>query len=238
MIIIILQRIYEEGDKRYLMEIPPGYKFDNNKNKFGDLILWFQIIDHARNKSKPIIFIMNERKEDWWHKGNTGKIIGPRPELVQEFINETGQDFVMYRMPQFSKYLDKYYKKLKKETIEEIDKFKSDSDINKENIEKLKALYPNTIYGSKTYQQQIAEIILDLERMGAFKTEEERLKQVLSDLQNFKQIKTPQELLIESLLSPGVLATLTQSLAKNSKKSINEKNKENSEKKSEKNETK
>ena len=50
-----LREIYQEGDFRYKYNIPPGFcDMDKDKNdptklqKFGDLIVWKQILDHAR----------------------------------------------------------------------------------------------------------------------------------------------------------------------------------------------
>lgn len=54
-----LDEIKCEGEKRYNQKIPPGFK-DSKKpenKKFGDLILWYQIIDKAKESKKPIIFI-------------------------------------------------------------------------------------------------------------------------------------------------------------------------------------
>ena len=80
-----LGKIYKEGEKRYKKKIPPGYK-DIDKPGFeiyGDLVLWFQVIDKAKSEKRQIILIVDEKKEDWWFKSK-GKIIGPRPELINE----------------------------------------------------------------------------------------------------------------------------------------------------------
>jgi hypothetical protein len=135
-----LQKIYQTGEKRYLKEIPPGYKFKNEKNKFGDLILWFQIMDHAKKESKPIIFVNNQRSEEWWYKDHTDKIIGPRPELIQEFVDETGQNFHMYRLPQFMERLDIFGIKYEEETMDEVSKFNSDRDMVEGTMELLEKL--------------------------------------------------------------------------------------------------
>src|SRR3989338_5382621 len=64
-----LTEIYREGKERYSNNIPPGYEDAPNKDderRYGDLILWYQIIDKAKNSKKPIIFITRDKKEDWW----------------------------------------------------------------------------------------------------------------------------------------------------------------------------
>lgn len=101
-----LRQIYELGEKRYEQGIPPGYK-DNQKkvdaDRYGDLVLWFQVIDHAKKIKKPVVLVTDDRKEDWWWQFR-GKTIGPRPELVEEMLKEAGVGLYMYRTDTFMKY--------------------------------------------------------------------------------------------------------------------------------------
>jgi len=101
-----LAKISAEGDQRYRNEIPPGYK-DAKKDavgdpwrKYGDLILWRQVIAKAKASSVPIILITDDRKEDWWLE-QSGRIIGPRTELREEFWREAGNEFWMYTVDKF-----------------------------------------------------------------------------------------------------------------------------------------
>ncbi len=100
-----LQEIYTEGEERYRLKIPPGYR-DQDKAKnpdndpFGDLILWYQIIDKAKSSKKPIMLVTSEKKADWWHKIK-GQKIGPKPELIQEIRNKAGVLFHMYSSDRF-----------------------------------------------------------------------------------------------------------------------------------------
>lgn len=99
-----LEKIYKEGNIRYSEKIPPGFK-DNHKSdnkKFGDLILWFQIINKAIETKKPIIFITNDAKEDWWLEKNGQKIM-PLPQLKKEMIEKAGVDFHIYSLNSFLK---------------------------------------------------------------------------------------------------------------------------------------
>ncbi|AHC44415.1 MULTISPECIES: PIN domain-containing protein [Bacillus] len=103
-----LNEIKTEADKRYSLEIPPGYedvskkkgaKFHNGEiilEKYGDFILWQQIIDFANEKQTNIIFITDEEKKDWWYESK-GKTIGPRSELLNEFNYKTGMEFYMFK---------------------------------------------------------------------------------------------------------------------------------------------
>lgn len=98
--------IKKEGSERYKKEIPPGYKdnkkanADKDNNAYGDLIVWKQILDFAKNKKKDIIFVTSDQKEDWWNIVH-GKTLGPRVELKKEFNDYTGTKFHMYSMDGF-----------------------------------------------------------------------------------------------------------------------------------------
>lgn len=97
-----LAKIYKEGECRYIQKIPPGFK-DSNKNgneKYGDLVVWKEIIQYSKNNSKSIIFVSSDNKEDWYQKIE-GKTISPLPQLREEFLNETGQIIHFYSLEQF-----------------------------------------------------------------------------------------------------------------------------------------
>lgn len=101
-----VKEIAATGETRYQNEVPPGYK-DGKKDgsgdpyrKYGDLIVWLQIIKEAKSQQKPVIFITDDKKEDWWLE-QSGRTIGPRTELRQEFIAEVSKDFWMYTVDKF-----------------------------------------------------------------------------------------------------------------------------------------
>lgn len=116
-----------DGQDRYDKKIPPGFAdSDKDKNpneaifyhdgfayhrKFGDLILWRQLINHAKDKGiKKVLLVTSDRKDDWWWK-EKGKTIGPRPELAREINKEAGVDlFWMYSSSQFLENAKRYIK--------------------------------------------------------------------------------------------------------------------------------
>ena len=53
--------------------------------KFGDFFLWKELLEHGKEQKRPIIFVTDDKKEDWWLKVK-GRTLGPRPELIAEFI--------------------------------------------------------------------------------------------------------------------------------------------------------
>jgi hypothetical protein len=113
-----LTRLFALGAKRYQLKIPPGFADQQSKDNFkryGDLILWFQIIRHANKSKKPVIFVTSEQKNDWWviyHKDQKYKkeILSPRPELIREFFEKTHNLFYMYNFSDFGKASRKFLK--------------------------------------------------------------------------------------------------------------------------------
>ena len=121
-----LSALYVEGKERYEHERPPGYK-DLSKEKdkasgkdrpcylvngsevqreFGDLIIWKQLIQYVNSHDdvRSLIFVTDEEKEDWWWTVK-GKLIGPRPELVQEIKEATHiERFYMYNSESMLQY--------------------------------------------------------------------------------------------------------------------------------------
>ncbi len=115
-----LDKIKNEGEERYKNNIPPGFK-DKKKEeskRYGDLILWYQIIDKATESKKPIIFISGDVKEDWWLEKD-GKRIMPLPQLKKEMYEKAGVDFHIYTP---EKFLD--LSNINKNTINEIRKIR------------------------------------------------------------------------------------------------------------------
>lgn len=98
-----LQEIYKTAKTRYERRQPPGYK-DRDKEpeerRFGDYIIWREMLAHAAESERPVMFVTSDTKEDWFLEVR-GKTIGPRPELVQEFADVTGQPFHMYPTHRF-----------------------------------------------------------------------------------------------------------------------------------------
>ncbi len=123
-----LQKIYDEGEKRFDKKIPPGFEDEKTKQgnrKYGDLVLWKQIIAKAKKEKKPIILITDERKKDWWWKIKDGRNMGPRQELVEEMKKEANVDFHMYSSERFLSYgLDHLKERVNRKALEEIKEIK------------------------------------------------------------------------------------------------------------------
>jgi hypothetical protein len=117
-----LEKIYKEGAIRYSNKIPPGYS-DAKKpepNRYGDLILWYQLIEHAKLCKKPVIFVTDDSKEDWWTIAGDQKV-GPRHELRHEFRSKTTHDIYIYSTDQFAEVARQRGKALAETAIKEIE---------------------------------------------------------------------------------------------------------------------
>jgi hypothetical protein len=89
--------------------VPPGFadKKKEGDRKLGDALIWKEVLDEARQTQRPIIFITDDVKEDWWQR-IMGKTIGPLPELKQELFDIAGKPFHMYQVEQFMKYAGEF----------------------------------------------------------------------------------------------------------------------------------
>lgn len=114
-----LAALKREGEDRYARKVPPGYKDakkDGDGDKFGDLIIWRDMMEKARADEKPIIFISDDVKEDWWWL-HRGRKLGPRPELVEEFKAVSGQEFHIYEFMNFLRVAGDRHQEIK-ETVD------------------------------------------------------------------------------------------------------------------------
>jgi hypothetical protein len=145
-----LQKLLKDAEHRFDQKIPPGFADAKDKNavdyhrglryesKYGDLIVWRQIINHIREvKATHVIFVTAERKNDFWLKDDRDNTIGPLPELVEEFFMETGcESFWMYSPEQFleqAKIRDN--KLVSSNTIDEVREVSLKSDVEEDILE-------------------------------------------------------------------------------------------------------
>lgn len=123
-----LQEVAVEGEKRYLENIPPGFQ-DGGKmpeattvklrlKKFGDLILWKQLIDKAVATNKPVILVTGEKKDDWWLKSDK-RLVSALPALSKEFMDVVKQDFYLYATDRFLLKANEYLEQSTSEVVVE-----------------------------------------------------------------------------------------------------------------------
>lgn len=120
-----LEKIYQEGALRFQDKIPPGYKDEKNKkgnDKYGDLVIWKEILKLTKEKNANIILVSGDVKEDWFLI-HFGKTVGPRPELVHEFKENNESLFYIYPTNQFLEFSNQYLStSIDKEILDEVGK--------------------------------------------------------------------------------------------------------------------
>jgi len=119
-----LEQIYGIGQRRFESHIPPGFEDEKTKaepaRKYGDLVLWFQLIAEAKKQERPVIFITEDSKKDWWDSEMKSPPC-PRPELVAEFQREVSKRFFMYKPTDFLVELQKRHQaQVKDAAIKEV----------------------------------------------------------------------------------------------------------------------
>lgn len=115
-----IQNIEKEGIERYENMIPPGYK-DKHKhdNKYGDLIIWKEILRYAKTYNSDICFVSGDLKDDWYEMIN-GERKCPRYELQEEFqSNVPSKYFKLMTFNRFLEQIDKSYSPQQLNAIEE-----------------------------------------------------------------------------------------------------------------------
>ncbi len=201
---------------RYSQELPPGFEDKDNPEKkgikiYGDLILWFQIIDMAKEKKLPVILVTNETKKDWWWKPPSSKQIGPRPELISEFNRNTKEIFYMYALDKFLMYSNKYLKtSIKKEYIEEVEEHRTEEESKAQEIEDLRqSAFSHYLEQQENMKKLISPAIAD------YLMQQENMKKLISPAfadylvqqENMKKLISPafaEQENMKKLISPAL----------------------------------
>jgi PIN like domain len=127
-----LEKIHADGKGRYEKRTPPGY-MDGGKpepERYGDLVIWEEMIRKSVSENKPLIFVTGDDKEDWWEIIH-GKTVGPRVELLKEFKERTRNSFYMYQTGDFLRKSANFLNlaKVSEQEVEEIQAVKRAKDI-------------------------------------------------------------------------------------------------------------
>lgn len=121
-------RADQEGPSRFEHRLPPGFKDDKKgENRFGDLIIWFEILTKAHELEETfdkVLFVSNDEKSDWVYaptqRANENKskrkIVANKnpvlkiahPRLVDEFESKVGhKNFTMCTLADLIESLSK-----------------------------------------------------------------------------------------------------------------------------------
>lgn len=156
--------IIENGDKRLTEKIPPGYvdyKVKDKRpglDKYGDYILWYQMLKEAKVKKKPFIFVTFDTKEDWYKLitfNNSKVIVGPRPELVEEFLEVENYLIWLYPTPDFiDSAVEHFNIQVEKEKLEKVKAETSEPLLKEEEFGEVK----NESFAEESINENIGEI--------------------------------------------------------------------------------
>jgi len=226
-----LLEIASEGEKRYLENVPPGFQ-DGGKmpeattsklrlKKFGDLILWKQLIDYASINDKPVILVTGEKKDDWWLKSDKG-LVSALPALSKEFMGAVNKDFYLYATDRFllkaNEYLEQDTSENVVEEIREINKGASDrvQELDGAILDRaLNSSWPSVAVtdhrGSKHYRFRSSRMGADSaqfdmleERRSSIRDKASELRQILKMCADkIEAIEVARDDLLKSGISPG-----------------------------------
>lgn len=101
-----IEEIIKEGEVRYNNHIPPGWKdADKGTNRYGDLIIWKEVLRLVKKEKRSVLYISNDQKEDWMIKEN-GMTICPQYKLLEEFYSEVNDSNLWFYMYTLDRFLD------------------------------------------------------------------------------------------------------------------------------------
>ncbi|HDL5698624.1 TPA: hypothetical protein PXE99_000405 [Mannheimia haemolytica] len=199
-----IHSIEKEGETRYEDKIPPGYKDKDKgdeyfqygsvkyKKKYGDLIIWKQILEHVKEVSciNNVILVTDDVKSDWWFQIDSGgnKIIGPHALLINEIKEiENIKLFHMYTTSDFLSATNEYNSgiNISKDSIDET------KELESKNIDKDRFNMNSSIMNG-------IETMQTLERMNALSSlnEFERMRELsgINELERIRKLSGINEL--------------------------------------------
>jgi hypothetical protein len=138
--------IRKEGEDRYKRQVPPGFE-DGKKpeaTRYGDLIIWKQILKKAAAEPRPVILVSDDRKEDWLWRVK-GRTIGPLPALREEFFATIGKHFHMYESDRFMERAGNFLnRRVERKAIDEA-KATREQDLSRSVTEGARIAYRNAL---------------------------------------------------------------------------------------------
>lgn len=84
-----LEEARAEAERRIKDRIPPGYKDNDKADPSGDYLVFRQLMNEAKERKLPVVFITDDTKPDWYEEYK-GRTIGARRELREEMARGAG----------------------------------------------------------------------------------------------------------------------------------------------------
>ncbi len=102
-----LEAARKEGKRRVDADLPPGYMDKKKADPTGDYLVWRQLMNEAAKRKLPVVFITDDRKEDWYRRQH-GLTFGARRELREEMMAEAGVPLLIMTTETFLLHAEKY----------------------------------------------------------------------------------------------------------------------------------
>lgn len=124
-----------EGERRVDKLIPPGYmdvekiESDLPEGASGDYLVWSQLIREGRDRQKDLVLVTLDTKEDWWNRGKRGAIVGPRRELIEEYLSATEHRFFLLEPADLLKHSEDLNVSTKPGSVEDIERVRDEKPL-------------------------------------------------------------------------------------------------------------
>lgn len=103
----VLKAARKEAKRRVANQLPPGYRDSRKADPTGDYLIFRQLMDKAKERRLPVLFITDDEKSDWYRCEHDIPL-GPRYELREEMMAEAGVPFVIMTTQSFLQYAKEY----------------------------------------------------------------------------------------------------------------------------------
>lgn len=74
----------KKAKERVTAKVPPGYGDASKDDPSGDYLVWCELLDRAATDTAAMLFVTDDKKQDWYQLDKQNQILGPRPELRVE----------------------------------------------------------------------------------------------------------------------------------------------------------
>ena len=155
-----------EGERRVENRLPPGYmdveKMESElpEGASGDYLVWVQLVDAGRRRNQDLVLVTSDVKEDWWNRGKFGAVVGPRHELIGEYLEATGRRFFLLEPSDLLKYSERLNVSTSPGSVADVQRVRDEIPLRSPwNIEAYRAVLEALTRGGYTQASVIEEAL-------------------------------------------------------------------------------
>lgn len=125
-------RAVAEGARRVKLQIPPGYmdadKLDSDlpEGASGDYLVWRELLHEGDLQKKELVLVTADTKEDWWNRSSQGALLGPRRQLLAEYLDASGCRLVLLEPADLLKHSSAVSVGTSSESVEDIERVRDE----------------------------------------------------------------------------------------------------------------